>query len=105
MDNNNIKFVGHAGDRHLKNALRHRNNPMDLETFFTNVNQAADGGCSCCKQDTKVYCIMPIGISQIKPTALALCAECCSQLPTTLTVINVDSCGAPPALIYRWCEI
>lgn len=101
----NIKFLGYSADGTIKKALRNRKNPMSLETFYTAVNQATIGGCSCCKHDAKVYCIQPVGIVQIKATALSLCIECLRSLPTELEVINIDSNGAPPALIYSWREV
>ena len=108
MDNNNIKvkvnFVGYAGDGTLKRALKSRKNPMDLETFYYVVNQTTTCGCSCCNQDVKVYAIYVVGIPQIKSTTLSLCSECARALPEELTVISVDSNGAPPTLIYKKYE-
>ena len=106
MDNNNIsvRFLGHFSDGTMKNALKHRENLMDLKTFFNAVNQTNDGGCSCCKQDVKVYCIMPLGIPQIKPTTLSLCYGCLKALPEPLRVINIDSNGCPPTLVYKIYE-
>lgn len=107
MDKNNIniKFARYFADGTLKSALKHRVNPMELESFCNAVNQEGTG-CSCCKNDTvRVYAIYPIGIVQIKPTILSLCAECCSKLPTKLEVINIDSCGTPPTLIHSWREV
>lgn len=104
MDNS-IKFIGYFADGSLKQALKNRKNPMALETFYNAVNQASNG-CSCCKkEDAKVYAIQPVGIPQIKPTMLSICDECCSKLPTALKVINLDSNGTPPTLIYGWCEV
>lgn len=102
--NNNIKFLGYASDFNLKQALKHRKYTMSLKDFYNNVNQTTSSGCSCCKQDgVKVYCILPVGLP-IKPIALSLCAECLQSLPMALTVINLDSNGAPPTLIYRQYE-
>lgn len=101
MDNINIKFAGYFSDGTMKNALKHRENPMDLETFFKAVNQTTTSGCSCCKQDVRVYCIMPVGIPQIKPTTLSLCYKCLKALPEAFEVINIDSNGCPPTLINR----
>lgn len=100
-----IKFWGYSPDGSFKRACKNRENPMKLETFYNAVNQGTVGGCSCCTQDVRVYAIYPVGLQQIKQTVLSLCYECLRSLPTDLKVINIDSNGAPPALIYRWCEI
>ncbi|CDX01516.1 Hypothetical protein DPCES_1629 [Desulfitobacterium hafniense] len=100
-----IKFIGYCPDGQFKMALKNRKNPMELETFFTAVNQAAAGGCGCCKQDAKVYAVYPAGLHQIKPDVLSICAECLKSLPTELDVINIDSNNAPPALIHSWREV
>ncbi len=101
MDINNINFVGFSADGQFKRAYKHRENPMLLETFYGAVNQATAGGCSCCKKDVRVYCIYPVGIVQIKIKVLSLCEECLRSLPKELKVINIDSNGSPPTLIYR----
>jgi hypothetical protein len=101
-----IKFIGYSADRQLRKACNQRENPMELKNFYNAVNQDTASGCSCCKKDTvRVYAIQPVGIPQIKPSVLSLCAECLRSLSTDLMVINIDSNGAPPALIYRWCEV
>jgi hypothetical protein len=104
MDNNNLKvrFVGYAGDGQLKAALKSRKNPIELETFYNAVNQTTTGGCSCCKQDAKVYAIYVVGIPQINNSTISLCSECASQLPEPLTIISIDSNGAPPTLIQKY---
>jgi len=96
-----IKFLGYSADGSFKNAYKHRENPIELETFFNAVNQVTSSGCSCCRQDVRVFAIQPVGIVQIKPTVLSLCTECLRSLPQELEVINIDSNGATPALIYR----
>lgn len=101
MDNINIKFLGYSADGSFKRAYKKRENPMSLETFFSAVNQATVGGCSCCKQDVIVFAVQPVGIPQIKPTALSLCVECLRSLPVELEVINIDCNGAPPLLIDK----
>ena len=98
----NIRFVGYFADGQFKQALKNRENPMELETFFTTVNQGAVGGCCCCmQQEVRVYAIYPVGLQQIKQSVLSLCTECLKSLPVELEVINIDSNGAPPALIYK----
>ncbi len=98
----NIRFLGYAPDSTFKRACKHRVNPMELETFFTAVNQAtASGCCSCCKQESLVvYAVMQYGLP-IKPDTLALCVECASKLPLPLDVHNLGSSGAPPMLAYK----
>lgn len=106
MDNTNIniKFVGYSSDGTMKNALKHRTYNTSLETFYGAVNQDSSGCCSCCKHDdVKVYCIQPVSLP-IKATALSMCYECLKSLPIELTVINLDSDGAPPLLIDRMYE-
>jgi hypothetical protein len=101
--NNNIRFVGYCADGTLRQALKHRKYAMNLKDFYNAVNQASSG-CSCCKQDdVKVYCMQPVGLL-IKQTVLSLCVNCISnKLPIELTIINIDSNGAPPLLISRVC--
>lgn len=96
-----IRFVGYFADGPFKQALKNRKTPMELETFFTAVNQAAAGGCSCCTQDVRVYAIYSVGLQQIKQSVLSLCTECLKSLPVELEVINIDSNGSPPALIDK----
>lgn len=101
----NIKFLGYSADGTFKKALRNRKNHMNLETLYKAVNEdTISGCCSCCKQDNIVYAVQPVGIPQIKTTALSICDECASRLPVELTIINLDSNGAPPALIYKIYE-
>lgn len=100
----NIKFVGYSDAGTMKTALKHRSSPIELETFYKRVNQASNGCCSCCKKENVViYAIQPVGLP-IKANALSLCYECLRSLPKELTVINTDSNGAPPALIYKIYE-
>lgn len=105
MDNNiNIKFMGYSDAGTLKQALKSRNFNMNLATFYKSVNQTTNSGCSCCKQDNvNLYCIQPISLP-IKPVVLSLCVECLKSLPLELTIINIESNGAPPALISRTYE-
>lgn len=99
-----INFVGYSADGSFKRALRSRENPMDLETFYNAVNQTTSiGFCRCCKQENIVFAVMTCGLP-IKPYVLSLCVECLRSLPVELDVINVDSNGAPPALIYKIAE-
>lgn len=104
MDSNNIKFVGYSADGTMKTALKHRDNPIKLDTFYNAVNQDSSNCCSCCKKENIIlYAILPVGLP-IKATALSLCDECLRSLPVELTVINIDSNGAPPQLIDRKYE-
>jgi len=101
MDTNNIKFVGFSADGQFKKAYKQRENPMSLESFCTAVNQPTTSSCcSCCRQDVKVFAVQPVGVAQIKTIILSLCYECLKSLPAELEIINIDSNGAPPALIY-----
>ncbi len=105
MDTNiNISFVGYASDGNMKKALKHRTYAINLEDFYSAVNQDNTSGCcSCCKKETTVYAIQPV-LLPIKHTALSICGECLQSLPLELTVIGVDCNGAPPQLIDRKYE-
>lgn len=101
--NTNISFVGYASDKTMQNALKNQENPIKLETFYNAVNQTTTSGCcSCCKKETRVYAIYPVRLP-IKAKVLSICYECLKALPKSLTVININSNGAPPALISQ-CE-
>jgi len=104
MDNTNITFVGYSSDGTMKQALKNRKYNINLEDFYNAVNTTGSG-CSCCKQeDVNVYAVQPVGIPQIKPSILSICSDCLQSLPIELTVINLDSHGAPPLLIDRTYE-
>lgn len=101
MDTNNIKFLGYAPDRTFQKACKKHENPLSLESFFGAVNQdTANGCCSCCKQEVKVFAMMQYNLP-IKPGTLGLCVECASKLPLELEVHNLGSNGAPPMLAYK----
>ncbi len=100
----NIKFLGYSADGTLKQALKNREKPMYLETFYDAVNQTTDSNCcSCCKQEVTIYAVQPVSLP-IKPTVLSLCAECISKLPMELTAINLSGNGAPPLLVDKIYE-
>lgn len=100
MDNN-TKFLGYCLDGTFKNALKTRKKHGTLKDFYEAVNQAS---CSCCKKETIIlYAVQPVELP-IKPTVLSLCIECLKSLPMELTVINLDSGGAPPLLINKIYE-
>lgn len=97
----NIKFLGYSADGTFKKALKNRENPMKLETFYNVVNQVTSSGCcSCCNQEVIVYAVQPVSLP-IKTTVLSLCTECLRSLPVELEVINLSSKGAPPLLIDK----
>jgi hypothetical protein len=76
-------------------------NLIKLEDFYAAINRYSKYKyCSYCTKETLVYAVKT-GLLPIKPTVINLCGKCLELLPNELSVINLNSIGSPPLLIYK----